>query len=298
MLKKVKQNISAALERIGLKDKVSLNEIEKEVSQNETSFQSLLILGILYRIMHLGDNKVAELFIPSVTEWKNYLPHEELGGLSPEEAMKKYPPGPNESFFIAAMMHEYQTRLELLGKGASPEDSVKFDTESDFSKFQEDYLNRMPSDQIFEEVAGRLMTIKEIIVEERRKAARPEETIDKIGVKIFAENTAEGTGAKIAAIDDAYFSALEELKKIQKDHNYSARQKDRIHEIRRQLERDEPFHRCGPAPHQFYANYAAVVFLDGKDPIDFVISLLDRSLNYKPDYDSALQMKRRLQENQ
>jgi len=295
ILNKIKRNISAALELIGLKDEVSLDELEKEISQVDTSLQSLLILGILYRIMSFNDDKAAELFIPFVTEWKNYLPHNELGGLSPAEAMEKYPPGPHESSFISEIMNEYQARLEILGKDASPEDSVNFDVESDFSKFQEDYLNRIPSEQIFKRAGSRLMTMKEMIIEERRGAGRPEETIDKIGAKIFAENTAELTGAKVAAIEDVYLNTLEELKRIQR--NPGRRQKARIHEIRKQFERDEPFHRCGPAPHQFYSNYAAVVFLDGKDPIDFVISLLDHSLSYKPDYDSALKMKRRLQEH-
>jgi hypothetical protein len=206
--------------------------------------------------------------------------------------MKKYPPGPHESVFISEMMNEYQTRLEAKSEADSSHDS--FDVESDFSKFQDEYLNRIPSEQVFADTNGHFMSIKEIIIEERRKAGRPEEMINKIGIKIFVENTAEGAGAKMAAIEDAYIGALEELKKMQQ--NPGRRNKTRVHNIRRQFEREEPYHRCGPAPHQFYSNYAAVVLLDDEEAIDFVVSLLDRSLAYKPDYDRALKMKRDLQD--
>lgn len=296
-LDKIKKDIFYALELVGLDKEVALDEIEKEILKVNTAFQSLLILGILRRIMQSKDDKAAKLFIPAVTEWKNYMPHKELGGLSPAEAMEKYPPGPQESYFITAMMDEYQRRLEELGKDASPEDSLDFDVESDFSDFQDGYLNRIPSQQAFTSVGGHLMTIKEIIMEERRRAGHPEEGIDKIGVKIFAENTAEGAGVKMAKIEDEYMMSLQELEEMRQ--KAKRRNKVRIRAIRKQFEKYEPYHRCGPAPHQFYLNYAAVVLLDGgkneKETIKFVLSLLDRSLAYKPDYEYALKMKHDLQ---
>ncbi|MEX0933686.1 MAG: hypothetical protein WD003_00275 [Candidatus Paceibacterota bacterium] len=295
MKNKVKKDITEALKRLGLAREVSLAEIEKEISRAETSFQSFLVLGILSRIMHFQDDKSAELFIPAVTQWKNYLPCEDLGGSTPEEEMKKYPPGPRESFFISEMMNEYQQRLEdLEEKAESPNAALEFDVQSDFSKFQEQYLSRVPLEQISDLANSHLMNIKEIIMEERRKDGKPEDKIAKIGVKIFAENTAEGTGAKIAAIEDKYINTLEELMNMQQ--NPGARSKSRVRQIRKQFEQEEPYHRCGPAPHQFYSNYAAVVFLDDGESVEFAISLLDRALSYKPDYDYALEMKKGLKD--
>ena len=295
-LGKIKQNIYIALKRVELEKEVSLDEIEKEILQADTAFQSLLILGILRRIMYREDEKAMELFLPAITEWKNYLPHKELGGLSPEEMMKKYPPGPAEARFIAELMQDYQRRLEInpqTGRAEAGSPDEPFNVEADFEKFQKEYLNRVPLEQPFIGSESGLMTIREIIMEERRQNGRPEKDIDKIGIKIFAENTAEGTGMKIAEIEDKYANSLKEVEKMRQ--NPRLRNKIRIRDIRRQFEKEEPYHRCGPTPYQFYFNYAAVVFLDDERAIDLVISFLDRSLAYKPDYQYALKMKRNLQ---
>lgn len=297
-LDEIRENVSRALERVGLERMISLDEIERELSSAETAFRSLLLLGILSRIMHNQDNAAAELFIPAATEWKNYLPHQDLRGLSPAEHIEKYPPGKYEIRFIAEMMKAYQARLEGLEEKAAEEptknDSPEqaFDVESDFDKFQAEYLTRVPLEQLFGRGANGFMTVKEIITEERRNNGRPEDMIDKIGVKIFAENTAEGAGNKIAQIEDTYISAVEELAAMQA--NPKRRSSARIRALRHRLARDEPYHRCGPAPHQFYLNYAMTVLLDEGDR-GLVVSLLDRALAYQPDYALAVTMKRRLQ---
>lgn len=291
-LDRIKQNVSRALGRLGISQIVSLDEIEREISQIETVFQSLLLLGILSRIMHNKDDKAAELFISAVTEWKNHLPHQDLDGLSPTEMQRKYPPGPHEARFIRELLDEYQERLKKLEeKAESPPASIEFDIESDFIRFQNEYFKRIPYQQPFFSAGQPLMTIKEIIIEERRQRGRPEKDIDKIGIKIFAENTAEGLETKVAAIEDRYFSAVEELAAMQK--NPKLRSRAKVRAIRKQFEQDEPYHRCGINPHQFYFNYAMVVFLDSDD-LKLVISLLDRALSCKPDYKLAIEMKRRL----
>lgn len=295
-LNKIKQNIYAALKRVELQEEVSLDEIEKGISKADTAFQSLLILGILRRIMYREDNRAAELFIPAITEWKNYLPRKDLGGLSPAEHMEKYPPGPYEARFIAELMKEYQRRLEIdprTGRAEAGSPEEPFDVETDFEKFQKEYLNRLPLEQPFVKAEGGLMTVREIIIEERRQNGRPEKDIGKIGIKIFAENAAEGAGRKMAEIEDGYLSSLKALEEMRQ--NPRLRSKARVAAIRRQFEREEPYHRCGPSPHQFYCNYAAVVLLDEEEAMDLVMSLLDRSLALKPDYEYALQMKQNLQ---
>ncbi|KKT17374.1 MAG: hypothetical protein A2654_01455 [Candidatus Nealsonbacteria bacterium RIFCSPHIGHO2_01_FULL_43_31] len=292
---KIKQDIHAVLERLGLDCEVSLDEIEKEILQADTAFQSLLILGILGRIMYRADEKAMRLFLPAITEWKNYLPHRELGGLSPDEMMKKYPPGPYEARFIAGLINDYQRRLEInpaTGRAEAGSPNESFDVEADFEKFQKEYLHRLPLEQPFSKAGGGFMTIKEIIIEERRQNGRPEKDINKIGIKIFAENTAEGTGWKIAEIEDGYANSLKELEEMRQD--LRRRNRTRIRAIRKQFEKEEPYHRCAPEPHQFYCNYAAAVLLDDGS-INLVMSLLDRSLAYKPDYKRALEIKRNLQ---
>lgn len=299
-LDEIKQDVREALERLGLQDEVSLDEIEEEISKVETSFQSLLILGILKRIMHREDDRAAKLFIPAITAWKNHLPSQDLGGLTPAEYMKKYPPGPYESRFIAGLIKEYQKRLEIdseTGRAEAGSPDEQFDVETDFKEFQDEYLNRIPAGQPFSKADGSFMTIKEIIIEERRQNNRPQEDIDKIGVKIFAENTVEGTGQKIEEIEDRYINSLKELEKMRQ--NPQLRDEERVHAIRKQFEKEEPYHRCAPNPHQFYSNYASAVIIDekGGEEMDLAKSLLERSLSYKPDYKIARQIKKNLEDH-
>lgn len=298
-LNKIKQDVKKALRRLDLQDEVSLNEIKKEISKVETSFQSLLILGILSRIMYRQDDQAANLFVPAITKWKNYLPCEDLGGLTPAEYMEKYPPGPYESRFIAELMDEYQKRLEIdseTGEAEAGSPEEEFDVETDFKDFQDEYLERIPAEQPFANEDGSLMTIKEIITEERRRNNRPEENIDKVGVKIFAENTAEGTGQRIAEIDDKYTSMLDELEKMRQKPQL--RNNKRVHAMRKEFEKQEPYHRCAPEPHRFYCNFASVVIIDEEsgEEMDLAKSLLERSLSYNPDYKIAQQIKKNLED--
>jgi hypothetical protein len=137
------------------------------------------------------------------------------------------------------------------------------------------------------------MTVKEIIIEERRRMDHPKELINKIGIKIFVENTPEGASAKMTEIKDKYVEMFEELERMRE--NPRLRSRARAREIRKELEKYEPYYRCDPVPHQFYLNYASIVLLDGGD-LDLMISLLNKSLSFKPDYKPALIMKRNFEE--
>ena len=279
-----KQSIAKALERLGLTPFVSLEEIEKELIGVETAFQSRLLLGIIRRIMHRQDDAAAELFIPAVTEWKNYLPHKDLGGLTPHEHREKYPPGRYETQFLAGLMNEYQATLDL----KKPDET--FDVESNFNAFQNEYFNRIPFEQPFTDGKKKFMTLREIIIEERHRNNYPSDSIKSIGAKLFAENTAEGMGECVAELDDVYMQTLNEFTAMQ--NNPRLRNRARICEIKKLFERDEPYHRCGPEPHSFYLNYAMAMFLNGD--AKSALALLDTALEHKPDYTLARQMKERI----
>ncbi|MBU4480391.1 hypothetical protein KKG48_03040, partial [Patescibacteria group bacterium] len=189
-LAKVRKNIILAIKRLEIDRFVVLEEIEQELRQVETAFQSLLLLGILRRIMVKDDDKSAKLFVPAITEWKNYFPHKDLGGLTPFEYRQKYPPGVYETGFITELMNEYQARIQPLdGKNRKGEE---FDLEKDFSLFQEEFLERLPAEQPFPQQSGKFMNFRDVIIEERRRNGHPEESIDKIGAQIFVENTPDG----------------------------------------------------------------------------------------------------------
>lgn len=284
-LDKIKQDVSKTLDLVGLSNEVSLAEIEKELSCVNTAFESLLLLGILNRIIHSkNDNdKAAKLFIPAVTNWKNHLPHPELDGLSPAEHIAKYPPGPYEIRFLSELMNEYQKILEEI---PHPEND-SFDVNSHLEKFQNEYFNRIPSEQPFATNKQQFKTIREIIIEERCQNNYPEGKRNDMGVKIFAENTAEGAGQKMAEIEDIYFNDVSELSNMQA--NPKLRDRKRTSVIREHLSHHESYHRCSYEAHKFYLNYASAVFLDGDD-IELALTLLERALKYKPDYKYARNM--------
>jgi hypothetical protein len=286
-IKKIKQDIDKALDHIDLAQFVTLKEIESEISRVETAFQSLLLLGILSRIMHLKDDFAAQLFIPAVTNWKNFLPHNELGGLTPFEHREKFPPGPYEAQFLSELMDEYQT---ILG---SRKENEQIDIETDFAEFQKHYFERIPLEQPFAtKNNGILMTSREIIIEERRVNNHPHDSLDKIGAEVFAENSADNLGDCIARIDDEFREAVQELALMQSGAR--ARSKKRVAEFKELFERNEQYHRCGPQPHNFYFNYAMILLLE--DDVSRSVSLIDTALKYKPDYAIALKIKKQLKD--
>lgn len=181
-IKQIKQDLTLVLKRLGLLSFVSLKEIEKELLSVEMAFQSRLLLGILRRIEQREDDVALKLFIPAITNWKNHMPQKDLGGLSPFEYEKKYPRGRYEIISIAGLMEEYQATLNL----KNPDE--KFDIESDFNAFQKEYFDRVPIEQPFAGEKGRLMTVREIIIEERRRNNHPKDSLERIGIKLFAEN--------------------------------------------------------------------------------------------------------------
>lgn len=282
-LGKTLKGVEKVLKMLGLDGIVSTKEIEKELTEAETAFQSLLVLGIMRRISYTDNQRALELFLPAVTNTKNYLPHPDLGGISPFEYREKYPPGMHEMNFLSGLTQEYQSKLTQ-EKSQKPD----FNLEEDFTKFQNEFLNRIPVDQPFPE-DGKMLSFREIIIEERRNNNHPENGIAIVGVKIFVENTAEGIGSRSAEIDDAYFSAMDELAEMQKEPQ--RRDNKRLEGIIKLFDAHEPYHRCGPESHRFYLNFAMAAFLADDTKKSF--NLLDIALMHKPDYDLAHEMKRR-----
>lgn len=283
--KEAEENIKKALERIGLAKEISISEIKKELSEIETPFQSLLLLGILKRIMAFGDKKAGELYIPAILTLINFVSRKDLGGMSPQEHLKKFPLGQREWNFVNQLIEEYNQRL-------MEKQSIELaKIEEDFQKFQKEFLERIPSVQPFLNEKGKFQTIKEIIAEERKKNGWPKELSEKIGLKVFLENIPEFLGLKVAQIEDNYFQVMEELEEMK--INPRLRNKSRIHQIKEILAFYEPYFRASDIAHQFYLNYAMVSLVNG-EKLSRVLTLLDKSLSFDPTYELALEMKERL----
>lgn len=236
--------------------------------------------------MEQENTLAAGLFIQAVTEWKNYLPHKELDGLSPFEYREKYPPGNYEMRFLAGLMEEYRARLQSLDKKSQE----ALNLQKDFASFQKQFLNRVPFEQPFSGPSEKLKTLRKIIIEERRLNRHPTDTIGKIGAILFADNIAERIGGKTAELDDTYRKAVIELDAMRQEP--ISRNRKRIRDIAAFFEKIEPYYRCGSEPYRFYLNYASVLFLIGN--VARSLAILDKALPYKPDYKPAREMKARI----
>ncbi len=283
VLNHAKEDVLKVLARLHLIDEVSLDEIHQELESVETAFESLMILGILRRIMAAEDDRASKLFIPAITHWKNCLPHRDLGGLSPLEHMQRYPPGKFERRFTEGLFDKFESVLD------QKELSDDLNIEAEFEKFQNDYFNQ----KIFitEFGQGQPLTLKQIIIAERKQNGYPEDLLNSVGAKLFAENTAEGTGMRMAEIEDYYYEAINDLAQMQ--GNPRLRSRRRVKQLRILLEKQEPYHRLAPEAHRFYLNFAQLTFLDEDLPTSQ--KLLAKALRIEPDYGPAQEFKKRLE---
>lgn len=278
----VKKDITEALQILELDNFVSLKDIEREVALHETAFESLLLLGIMRRAMHWQSESAIILLLPGLTNWKNYLPHKELGGHTPFEHKELYPPGEHEAYLMHNLLEEYS---ESLQHKTHPADGF-FDVEKDSAAFQESYFNSIPATQPFARPGDDPMSVRQIIIEERKRSNHPPETIDSVGIHIFAENTPEGLGWRMGEVEAQYMDAVEDLALLQ-DEPQEANTAAMV-DIQKTFAEIEPYFRCAPEPHRFYCNYANALLLAGDTKASQ--QMIKRSLHYDPTYAPAKQL--------
>ncbi len=280
-LDKAKKSIEGLIRKVNLSAQISLKEIEQELKKTEKIYESYLFLGIMTRLLQENkDDLVIEVFLPSITAWKNFLPCDDLGGLSPVEYERKHPRGVSETLITAQLLMDYHKRLKVLDK----QRREIIDAEKDFQKFQNDFLELIPLNQPFQDVE-KILNNREIIVEERKRNGYPEDKIDKISIALFAENIASKIGNGIAELEDGYLSALEELSFMQE--RKKQRGIGKVKRIFKSFLRLEPFMKCTKDSFRFYKNFANAAFLC--DFEEMALELLRKSLLINPNYKEAKQ---------
>lgn len=284
-----KKAVRTIVSKLDLKDLISLKEVEEELGTVEQIHESPLLMGIVMRCMEDSKEGLIEDFIPAITAWKNFIPHEDLGGLSPFEYEQKYQRGENEVRIMTELMYSYQNRLGSISK----EKRESLDIDKDFEKFQKEFLSLMPNVQPFTET-GRALNNREIIIEERRRLGHPPEKLKEVHLKIFADNIAARIASETEQIEEDYISDIKQLSKMQENTtkidikgNFK---KARI--IFKNLIYIEPYMKCLSDSHKFYLNFANVAFMCGLE--DHALGLIKKSLSLKPDYNLAKESFRRI----
>lgn len=285
-LLKVKKELSVLLKEIKLDSLVKLKEIESELRQAEKIHESLLLVGLVTRCTEEKKGDLVMKLIPLLTHWKNFLPHKKLNGLSPAEYEEKYPRGENELHIIEELIQSYQNKLQDFKRQDS-----HFDINKDFIEFQKTFLNLIPVNQLFLR-ESKMLTNQEIIMEERKQLHHPQKKLDKISVSIFADNIAEDLCDKMACLDDTFMTAMDEMVFMQM--NPKQRNRKRIKRVLKDLEKLEPYMKCGQQSFRFYLNFANIAFLNNE--IDRAVKLLEQSITINSKYREGKEALKRFKE--
>jgi len=135
-----------------------------------------------------------------------------------------------------------------------------------------------------------MLTHKEVIIKEREAIGVPRENIERIGVKIYAENVMEKMGDAIEKINEEYFDIMEEVENIRA--NPKKRDIKEVRKIFNALTDLEPFMKCTAQAPSFYNNFAGAAFLCDKD--DLAIELLNKAITIDHNYEIAKQFLKRI----
>lgn len=253
-LEKEKEEVEFVLKELGLENLVKTEEIEKALKETDYIYEHYLGLGVIMRCLMENRKDLLEKWLRGLSAWKNLTPHDDLGGLSPFEYEKLYPRGPEEKRIMAELIKSYEKRLVSLGEKIYE----NFDIEKDFQQFQEEFLSLIPTRQPFPNF-GRLLSNKEIIIEERKLRNFPKDRLEKIGITLGRDAIPELLGERAAQIEDNYYQCTKELELMRE--NPQKRDWKKVLEIYSYFLEIEPFMKCLPQPWRFYNNKGSVEFL-------------------------------------
>lgn len=284
-LRVIELRVKDILKDIQLDNVISIQEIRDTLLSNDKIFDSPLLLGVISRIFQDEKEKLLAEIIHLLTEWKNFLPARDLGGLSPREFVERYPRGEHERKIMDDLLHTYMERLELHAnlreKG--------FRVSEDFKTFQKEFLNLVPAMQSLR--SSRLLTNREIIIEERRKLHHPVNLREKIGISLFADNVSGSIREGLNQVEKSYEEVLHALLEMQ-----NGRKKRSVRLVRKllyDLIALEPYMKCHREAFRFYHNLGNTAFL--ADEMELAVRLYRHSLVLNPQYREARETLRRIE---
>ncbi|MDP2593060.1 MAG: hypothetical protein Q8P52_00200 [bacterium] len=273
----IKTGMASILEKMSLHKTVSLGEVEDHISKHKRVYDSPLLLGILARAIETKKGELIEEIIPLCTHWKNFIPQDELGGLSPVQYERQYPRGENEVKLMEEMLETLSFGLEKEPPHKNPEA-----LEKKLIEIQKKFLSLIPLNQPFS-TNEKLLTNKEIIMEERRRNGHPNKSMARIGLTLFAEDVSFTIEDKLKQFDKTYEKAVNDLIDVQDKPtrlNFS-----KIESALKNFRSLEPYMKCRMDSFRFYLNYGNTAFL--ADDLELAISLYERAVSINPKYKEA-----------
>ena len=270
---------------LGIEDLVSISEFEESLNKVEVISESTLFLGLLARIDDEKRADILEKVMVLITDWKNMLPHSDLGGLSPIEYREKFCGGFEENI-LADMLCEYQNKINR----DSVKDKKDFNLENDFKKFQDEYFSRIPSAQPFFDL-NKILNFREIIIEERRRLGVPAHKLEELEIKMFTSNCSDSVPDAIEKYDVSYYSLTQELSALQTDP-FSVKNRKKTEKIFRAMKEIEPFMRFSKEAPHYYNNLGQLAFVC--DEIDVSLEFLRKAIKLDPEYTQAKEALKRL----
>jgi hypothetical protein len=278
---KIRNNALTLLGEVGLDRVVSAQEIEEELSGTEHLYDSPLLLGIITRCSENSESELLLRLIPLITDWKNYIPRPELGGLSPREYEQRHPRGPAEVWIINKLLQTYEIDLQSRLNIFKPADFAK-----DFATYQSNFFELIPAIQPFPEKSITL-NHREIIVEERRQKGHPEDMIDKFGTIMFAHEPSENAQKIIRQIEALYANSADIIASMRPNAKPSAK---KLGKVLSDLASIEPFMKCMSFAPAYYGTFAGAALL--LKEYSLAEDLLRQSLVINPHFRPARRMLR------
>ncbi len=213
-LKETQKNASKVLVAYGLAELISKQEIEEALAETDDIYTAPVILGVLMRAFHEGNEERVSDWLTGISAWKNLTPHADLGNISPLEYGLRYPPGREEQRILRELMNSYRSRIQQMRITKKYQD--KGDLIGDFERHQNAYLALVPILTSYRSEAGMMLDNRGVIIAERTEAGVPESKRSEIGIRLNDQASPEEIGKRGAAIEDTYQTCATEIQSIKK----------------------------------------------------------------------------------
>ncbi|MDP3996239.1 MAG: tetratricopeptide repeat protein [bacterium] len=280
----IKEKTKDLLKRLGLAVLVSIEEMEGHLSQYEKMHESPLFLGLLTRAIESGREKTIEELVSLLGSWKNFIPQKDLCGLSPAEYDKKYPKGPEELSIMADLLDAFGDDIRKL----SPEENNEIDKK--LRLFEDNFLKLVPVRQPFP-VKDKMLSNREIILEERRHLKHPEDRRQRVRLFLFADSLGANIGQEIERLDEQYLKAMDELITMQTNPNKRNFKKTAVAFV--SMKEIEPYMKCRKDSFRFYLNMGNAAFLTQQT--EEAICCYKKALVIRPNYKEARETLKRIE---
>lgn len=275
-LMNARTGVCDVLNALGLRGIITDEEIDDAVIAEDSIFGHPLLLGVLMRLTRSNDEKLVRAWLIGLSAWKNTTVHPDLCGKTPQQSRVLRKIGEYERALMAQMVQDFERELQNDREFVSaPSRDV---LQKRFVAFQDHYLDLYPVVNPFADSAGRSMSNREIIIEERRRAGVPEGKLLEIGITMSLGTDADEMGEKAARIESEYHDCCDELDTMRKKS--PSFDEERVQTIYEKMRTFEPYMKGHEMNWAYYANLGFIAYELG-EVVD-AVTFLGRAITLNP----------------